>query len=100
MPKKPTSRRSASLHVSAINLLEHLQHPQRSLLTKLETNDTADATMNMRCSAAKRGNMRPGLWRSMPVVGGLAAQRSPRLGRRSLLGLGAALTGGLALGAK
>jgi sulfane dehydrogenase subunit SoxC len=56
--------------------------------------------MNMRRRAAKRGNMRPDFWRSMPVVAKLAAQRNPLLGRRSLLGLGAALTGGLALGAK
>jgi sulfane dehydrogenase subunit SoxC len=56
--------------------------------------------MNVRRRAAKRGNMRPDFWRSMPVVARLAAQRNPLLGRRSLLGLGAALTGGLALGAK
>src|SRR3984893_10236163 len=36
--------------------------------------------------------MRPDFWRSMPLAG-LAAQRNPPLGRRSFLGLGAALTG-------
>src|SRR3954470_8700188 len=44
--------------------------------------------------------MRPAFWRSMPVVSRLAARRNPMLGRRSFLGLGAALTGGLALGAR
>src|SRR4051812_39871057 len=99
--KKPTSRRrNASLHVSAINLRENLRHAQRALLTKLKTNDTADATMNMRRRAAKRGNMRSDFWRSIPGMAGLAAQRNPLLGRRSLLGLGTALTGVIALGAR
>ena len=44
--------------------------------------------------------MRPDLWRSMTVaIEALPAPRT-RLGRRSFLGLGAALTGSLALGAK
>jgi sulfane dehydrogenase subunit SoxC len=54
----------------------------------------------MRPRAAKRGNVRPDFWRGMPVVSKLARPRNPLLGRRSFLGLGAALTGGLALGAK
>ena len=53
----------------------------------------------MRRQAAKRGNVRPDLWRNMPVVSKLAGARNP-LGRRSFLGLCAALTGSLALGAK
>src|SRR3954454_17594963 len=36
----------------------------------------------------------------MPVVSRLAVQRNAPLGRRSFLGLGAALSGGLALGTK
>src|SRR6266513_4520300 len=53
----------------------------------------------MRRQAARRGNVRPDLWRNMPVVSKLAGARNP-LGRRSFLRLGAALTGSLALGAK
>src|SRR5229473_2743195 len=53
----------------------------------------------MRRQAAERGNVRPDLWRDMPVVSKLAGARNP-LGRRSFLRLGAALTGSLALGAK
>src|ERR1700716_2577812 len=53
----------------------------------------------MRRQVAKRGNVGPDLWRNMPVVSKLAGARNP-LGRRSFLGLGAALTGSLALGAK
>jgi sulfane dehydrogenase subunit SoxC len=56
--------------------------------------------MNTRPGAAKRGNVWAGFWRSMPVVSRLAARRDALLGRRSFLGLSAALTGGLALGAK
>jgi sulfane dehydrogenase subunit SoxC len=52
----------------------------------------------MRRQAAKRGNVRPDLMRGTPVVPKLAGLRNP-LGRRSFLGLGAALTGSLALGA-
>src|SRR3984885_5671609 len=52
----------------------------------------------MRLPVAKRGNVRPDFWRSMPVVSRLAGPRNP--GRRAFLGMGAALTGGLALGAK
>ena len=47
----------------------------------------------------REGNVRPDLWRSIPVLSKAAGSRGP-LGRRSFLGLGAALTGGLALGAK
>src|SRR5476651_2211725 len=54
----------------------------------------------MRRLAAKRENVRPDFWRSMPRASRLAAQRNPLLGRRSFLGLGAALSGGLALGTK
>ena len=43
--------------------------------------------------------MRPDLWRSLPVVSKLADTRHA-LGRRAFLGLGAALSGSLALGAK
>src|SRR5258708_14502722 len=53
----------------------------------------------MRRQAAERGNVRPDLGRKMSVVSKLAGARNP-LGRRSVLRLGAALTGGLALGAK
>src|SRR3981189_1383415 len=53
----------------------------------------------MRRQVAKRGNVGPDLWRNMPVVSKLAGARNP-LGRRSFLGLGAALTGSLALGVK
>jgi hypothetical protein len=42
--------------------------------------------------------VRPDFWRSMPVVSRLAGPGNP--GRRSFLGMGAALTGGLALGAR
>src|SRR4051794_23005455 len=93
-PKKPGLRgRNASFHVSSIDLLEELQYAQRPPLTKLETNDTADATMNLRRHAAKRGNVRPDFWRSIPVVSSRMVQRNQLLGRRSFLGLGAALTG-------
>src|SRR5947209_5784854 len=53
--------------------------------------------MNMRRHAAKRGNVRPDFWRSIPVVSRRMVQRKRLLGRRSFLGLGAALTG-VALG--
>ncbi len=43
--------------------------------------------------------MPPDLWRSNSVASKLAGARNP-LGRRGFLKLGAALTGGLALGAK
>ena len=43
--------------------------------------------------AAKRGNVQPDPWRSIPVL-------SKPAGRRGFLKLGAALTGGLALGAR
>src|ERR1041385_725558 len=92
-------RQSTSLYVSAKDLLEHLQHARRTLLTKLETNDIADATMNMRRHAAKRGNVRPDFWRSMPMVSRRMVRRNQLLGRRAFLGLGAALTG-VALGAR
>src|SRR5690349_21423970 len=99
-PKKPgLRRRNASLHVSSIDLLKDLQYAQLPPLTKLETNDTADATMNLRRHAAKRGNVRPDFWRGMPVVSRLMVQRNRLLGRRTFLGLGAALTGA-ALGAR
>src|SRR6195256_1991946 len=52
----------------------------------------------MRRRAAKRGNVRPDFWRTLPIASKLARPRNPLLGRRSFLGLGAALTGGLALG--
>src|SRR5258707_14138723 len=54
----------------------------------------------MRLRAAKRGSVRSEFWRDMPVVSKLARPPNRLLGRRSFLGLGAALTGGLALGAK
>jgi hypothetical protein len=43
--------------------------------------------------------MRPNLWRSISLLSGTDGAPAP-LGRRSFLGLGAALTGSLALGAK
>src|SRR5512140_541868 len=49
--------------------------------------------------AGKRGNVRSDLWRNMPLVPKLAGARN-RLARRAFLGLGAALTGSLALGVK
>jgi sulfane dehydrogenase subunit SoxC len=54
----------------------------------------------MRSQAAKRGTVRPDFWRTLPTPSKLAAPRNSLLGRRSFLGLGAALTGGLALGTK
>src|SRR6185369_9318021 len=48
---------------------------------------------------AKRGNVRPDLWRSLPVLSKLAGPQ-PALARRAFLGLGAALSGSLALGGK
>src|SRR5665811_1594990 len=53
----------------------------------------------LRQQTAKRGNVRPLLGRGIPVVSKLAGTQNP-LGRRGFLKLGAALTGGLALGAK
>ena len=52
----------------------------------------------MRLQTAKRGNVRPDLWR----MAGLSKLAGPRkaLARRSFLGLGAALTGSFALGAR
>src|SRR3954468_11091627 len=52
----------------------------------------------MRLRRRKRGNVRPKFWRDMPTASKRARPRNPLLGRRSFLGLGAALTGGLALG--
>src|SRR4051812_22500785 len=53
--------------------------------------------MNTRRHAAKRGNVRPDFWRSMPAVYRRMVRRNQLLGRRSFLALGAAL-GGVAIG--
>ena len=50
-------------------------------------------------NTAKRGNVRPEFWRSMAGLSRLAGTRKA-LARRSVLGLGAALSGSLALGTK
>ncbi len=47
----------------------------------------------------REGNVRPDLWRSIPVLSKPAGAPAT-LGRRAFLGLGAALTGSLAFGAK